>query len=148
MDDRPVVLVAVNDSEPAFAAARVAVDYAQALRGRVHVVSVVEPSQRADRGDAGDDADAHRRTQEAGAAAACRYTSTLADRAGVPVLCVVREGAVAAQVVAEAEATGAALVVLARVSRPGQTLRTVGSQTLLVLEFAPVPVLVVPTQPG
>jgi nucleotide-binding universal stress UspA family protein len=146
MDSEPVVLVAVNDSEPAFAAARVAVEYAAALAGRVHVISVVEPFERAHHTYAAD-ADAHRRTQEAGAAAACRYTSALADRAGVPAVCVIREGAVAAQVVAEAEASGAALVVLARVSRPGQTLRTLGSQTLLVLEFAPVPVLVVPTQP-
>lgn len=146
MDGGPVVLVAVNDSEPAFAAARVAVDHARALQGRVHVVSVVEPWEHAVH-TYPDGPETHRSTQEAGAAAACRYTTMLAERAGVPVACSIRQGAVAAQVLAEAEECGAELIVLARVSRPGQTLRTLGSQTLLVLEFATVPVLVVPTQP-
>ncbi len=65
--------------------------------------------------------------------------------AGVKVSGVRREGAVAVAILEEAASVGAGLIVLARVSRRGHALPYVGSETLRVLEFATVPVLVVPT---
>ncbi len=86
------------------------------------------------------------RLLEEGGAAALHHVTALAERVGVEVSGTMRHGAVGAQILAEAAACGAELVVLARVARPGHALPTVGSTTLRVLEFSTVPVLVVPTQ--
>lgn len=150
MSTAPVgtVLVAVNDSEPAFAAARVAVAYAAALHARVRAVTVIEPFEHSGQRATGiaPDAATHGRLLEEGATAALHHVTALAERAGVTVSGTMRHGAVGAQILAEAAACGAELVVLARVARPGHALPTVGSTTLRVLEFSTVPVLVVPTQ--
>lgn len=141
-----VVVVAVNDSQQAFAAARVAVEYARRFGATVHAVTVIEPWEPS--GALRDvDATAFARARERSAEAALRYVRMLGEGAGVEVDGVVRQGAVAECVLAEAEAVRAGLVVLARVSRPRHALPYVGSQTLRVLEFATVPVLVVPTSP-
>lgn len=152
MSTAPVgtVLVAVNDSEPAFAAARVAVAYAAALHAQVRALTVVEPFEHSASlgGSAGvaPDAATHGRLLEEGGVAALHHVAALAERVGVECTGTMRHGAVGAQILAEAAACGAELVVLARVARPGHALPTVGSTTLRVLEFATVPVLVVPTQ--
>ena len=140
-----VVLVAVNDSIPAFAAAAVAVEYAKRLDARVHAVTVLEPWPigRAHLGGGLIDV-RHRREQAADAA--LRHVAALGAAAGVEITGVRREGAVAVAILEEATAVGARLIVLARVSRRGHALPYVGSETLRVLEFATVPVLVVPTQ--
>lgn len=143
MDDA-CVLVAVNDSEPAFRAAAVAVDYAVLMGARLRVLSVVEPFDDVRHRFATTAAD-HRAQQERAAAAAQHHVATLAARAGVAASATVRHGTVGAQVLAESEECGADLVVMARVSRPGHVVPTVGSQTMRVLEFTEVPVLVVPT---
>ncbi|MCV2393572.1 universal stress protein [Actinotalea sp. M2MS4P-6] len=145
--DRPpsVMLVAVNDSEAAFAAAEVAVSWAAVLGARVHVLTVIEPWERAHHAYATDEV-SHREVQQQAAHAALHHVTALGEGAGVPVTGAVRHGAVGSQVLAEAAACGADLVVMARVSRPGHAMPTVGSATLRVLEFATVPVLVVPTE--
>ncbi|MBC7297645.1 MAG: universal stress protein [Demequina sp.] len=139
-----VVLVAVNDSTPAFAAAAVAVEYAERLGARVHAVTVLEPWPvgRVPEGEVLIDI-RHRREQAGDAA--LRHVAALGASAGVEVSGVRREGAVAVAILEEAASVGAGLIVLARVSRRGHALPYVGSETLRVLEFATVPVLVVPT---
>ncbi|MDO8106976.1 universal stress protein [Isoptericola sp. b441] len=135
-----VVLVAVTDSEAAFAAAAVAVAYAGALHARLRAVTVL-PADAAERSRPESAV-----LRDEAADAALRHVAALAERAGVDATGTTRHGGVAAQILAEASACGAELVVMARVARPGHALPTVGSQTLRVLEFATVPVLVVPTQ--
>jgi nucleotide-binding universal stress UspA family protein len=141
-----VVLVAVNDSTPAFAAAAVAVEYAQCLGARVHAVTVLEPWP-VGRGPDGAELIDIRHRREQASDAALRHVAALGEAASVEVSGVRREGAVATAILEEAVSVGAGLVVLARVSRPGHALPYVGSETLRVLEFATVPVLVVPTHP-
>ena len=140
-----VVLVAVNDSEQAFAAAQVAVEYARALGARLRAVAVVEPWEPS---GALRDADPAllARAREHSAAAALRHVAAVGAAADVEVAGVTRRGHVGAVILAEADAVNATLIVMARVSRPGHALPYVGSQTLRVLEFAAVPVLVVPTR--
>ncbi|WP_372594002.1 universal stress protein [Actinotalea sp.] len=139
-----VVLVAVNDSTPAFAAAAVAVDLAQALGARVRAVTVLEPWPDGRTHGGADLLDLRRRREQAGEAA-LRHVTALGQGAGVEVSGVRREGAVAVAILDEAAAVEAGLIVLARVSRRGHALPDIGSATLRVLEFATVPVLVVPT---
>jgi nucleotide-binding universal stress UspA family protein len=141
-----VVLVAVNDSTPAFAAAAVAVQYAERLRARVRAVTVLEPWPVGKTPEDGDHVDVRHRREQA-ADAALRHVVTLGAAAGVEVSGSRREGAIATVILDEAAASGADLIVLARVSRRGHALPYVGSETLRVLEFATVPVLVVPTHP-
>jgi nucleotide-binding universal stress UspA family protein len=140
------VLVAVNDSTPAFAAAATAVEYAERFGARVRAVTVMEPWP-ADRAHVGAELiDVRHRREQAGDAA-LRHVVALGTAAGVEVSGVRREGVVAVEILDEAADAGAGLIVLARVSRPGHALPYIGSQTLRVLEFAAVPVLVVPTHP-
>lgn len=145
----PVVLVAVNDSEAAFTAARVAVDYARLLGARLHAVTVIEPWVP-DRRLGDTDASALAARRELAAQAALRHVAGLGTAAGVEVSGVRREAGVAGVagvVLDEARAVDATLIVMARVSRPGHALPTIGSQALRVLEFTTVPVLIVPTRP-
>ena len=139
-----VVLVAVNDSTPAFAAAAVAVDLARCVGARVHAVTVLEPWPEGRSSGAAALLDVRHRREQA-AEAALRHVAALGASAGVEVTGVRRDGAVAVAVLDEAAAVRADLVVLARVSRRGHALPDIGSETLRVLEFATVPVLVVPT---
>ncbi len=141
-----VVLVAVNDSTPAFAAAAVAVDLAAALGARVHAVTVLEPWPESRTHDGAGLIDVRRRREQA-ADAALRHVESLGAGVGVTVSGVRREDGVAAAILDEAVAIGADLIVLARVSRRGHALPDLGSVTLRVLEFATVPVVVVPTRP-
>lgn len=140
-----VVLVAVNDSEQAFAAARVAVDYARRLGARLHAVTVIEPWEPSGALRAVDPA-LLARARERAAGAALRHVTALGAAADVETTGVTRTGRVGAEILAEATAVHATVIVMARVSRPGHALPYVGSQTLRVLEFAEVPVLVVPTR--
>ena len=141
-----VVLVAVNDSEAAFAAARVAVRYASLLGARLRAVTVIEPWESDDRIAEPDPATLDRR-RELAAQASLRHVAALATAAGVEESGIRRLGGVGAEILAEARAVDAALIVMARISRPGHALPYVGSQALRVLEFATVPVLIVPTSP-
>ncbi len=141
-----VVLVAVNDSTPAFAAAAVAVEYAARMGSRLHAVTVLEPWPVGRAHEGGELIDIRHRREQA-AEAALRHVAALGVSAGVLVSGVRREGAVAVAILDEAAAVGASLIVLARVSRRGHSLPDIGSETLRVLEFTTVPVLVVPTHP-
>jgi nucleotide-binding universal stress UspA family protein len=80
--------------------------------------------------------------------AALKHVTALCTSAEVPSTTSCRRGHVAAEILSEALAVDASLIVMARVDRPGHALPYVGSQTLRVLEFATVPVLVVPVHDG
>lgn len=135
------VLVAVTDSPAAFKAAEVAVQYAGRFGATLHAVTVIEPG-RLDVHLAGNGGLARR--EALAAEAALRYVAALGSSAGVEVSARRREGNVSAEILAEAEAIDADVIVMARVDRPGHAIPYVGGQTLRVLEFSPVPVLVVP----
>ncbi|MGN8247073.1 universal stress protein [Cellulomonas soli] len=153
----PTFVVAVSDSAAAFGAAAVAVTHALRWGARLHLVSVVEDSDLRLRLDAphgpapgttsGPTPDTDDRRVLA-ATAALTHVSALCAAAGVPCTAVRRRGHVAEQVLAEVRAVDATLVVMARVDRPGHALPYLGSQTERVLEFATVPVLVVPVPPA
>jgi nucleotide-binding universal stress UspA family protein len=55
-----------------------------------------------------------------------------------------RSGTVAAEILAEAAELDAALLVVALVDEPSHAIPSIGSNTLRILEFATVPVLVIP----
>jgi nucleotide-binding universal stress UspA family protein len=135
------ILVAVSDSPAAFKAAGVAADYARRLGASVRAVVVIE-SGVLDKHLNGTAETAHRR--QLAAEAALRHVAALCATAGVEVTGSQRAGTVAAEILEEARAVDAMLIVMACVDRPGRALPYIGSQTLRVLEFAEVPVLVVP----
>ena len=139
-----IILVAVSDSPSAFKAADTAVDYAGRLGARVHAVTVIEDEPSVE----GSDAAEVRRNRELSADAALRYVAARAAAAGVDVSAAKRSGRVAAEILAEAQKVGAALIVISRAERRRHAMLYVGSHTLRVLEFSDVPVLVVPTHPA
>ncbi|MEO6943895.1 MAG: universal stress protein [Lacisediminihabitans sp.] len=137
------VLVAVNDSPAAFAAAEVAVAYAARLGAQLRVVTIVDPTPVP--GRAGQAFGAALAGQlESEAAAILNHVAALAARSGVEATTGQRTGTVASEILNEAREVAATLIVMASVDRPGHAIPKVGSHTLRVLEFASVPVLVVP----
>ncbi len=138
---KETILVAVSDSPAAFTAAEVAIDHARRLGARLRAVVVVEGGDTERRLR---ESDVLATRWEAGADAVLRHVASLGEAAGVEVTGVRRSGRVAAEILAEARAADAAMIVMARVDRPGHAIPSIGSHTLRVLEFASVPVLVVP----
>jgi nucleotide-binding universal stress UspA family protein len=141
-----IILVAVNDSPSAFKAADAAVDCARRLGGRVHAVTVIDNGELGRHlGYADPAALAVRREQAADAG--LRHVSACGAAAGVEVSVARRTGRVAAEILAEAQEIGADLIVISRVEHRGHAIPHVGGNTLRVLEFSDVPVLVVPADP-
>jgi nucleotide-binding universal stress UspA family protein len=136
------ILVAVNDSPAAFKAVQVAVEYALRLGARLHAVMVIEAGELERHLD-GTAVLARRR--ELAAEGVLRHVAALGAEAGVDVSRSRRTGRVAAEILEAAREVDATLIVMARVDRPGHAIPCIGGQTLRVLEFAGVPVLVVPT---
>jgi nucleotide-binding universal stress UspA family protein len=134
------ILVAVDDSAPGLAAARIAIELAAALGAALRAITVDSDGSIATRLH---DATAAGR-QHAAAEAVLRHVAGLADRAGVSHEQMAREGDIAKTIVAEARAYGADVIVLGRsdVNRPGEPY--LGSNTRQVLEFADRPVLIAP----
>jgi|BarGraNGADG00312_1021997.scaffolds.fasta_scaffold19455_2 nucleotide-binding universal stress UspA family protein len=137
-----VILLAVNDSPAAFYAAEVAVAVARRLSARLRAVSVV--SQAAPRTP--DGSPDPTREGDLSAQAALRHVAALGTAAGVDVVTVERFGNVAAEILDEALTCDADLILLARVGRPGHVLQHLGNTTQHVLEFATMPVMVVPAR--
>jgi len=139
------VMVAVSDSPAAFDAAEAAIELAARLGAPVHALTVLGTG--AITGDL-DGPEHLNLVREQAATAALRHVSALCSAAGVPCIEARRAGNVAAQILDHAREIGATVIVMACVDRPGHMLPYVGSQTLRVLEFATVPVLVVPVRRG
>jgi nucleotide-binding universal stress UspA family protein len=140
------ILLAVDDSPGALAAARVAVDLAARLGGRLRVVNVVRDGHLAEILAAAAGSPGLRERRGDAAAAVLDHVGELARRAGVPVETCQLEGSPARRILGEAQAWAADLTVIARSQQHRRTGDPyVGSETAHVLEFAEQPVLVVPT---
>lgn len=138
------ILVAVDDSPAAVAAARTALDLAADHGGALRVVTVVHDHLLARALD--DGAAAERRLVTAGQAV-LGWLADLASSRGVPCDVVLRDGEPFRQIIDEAEAWDADLIVIGRSDSRGPSPAYLGSETAHVLEFARQPVLVVPTSP-
>lgn len=138
------ILLAVNDSPAGLAAARAAIHFAQQSGGQVRAVHVIgergaEPGLR--RGSRQVQAE----EQRPGAPAqVLEYVAGLAERAGVAIDILTVHGQPARSILDQAAGWQADVIVLGRsgVRHVGQPF--VGSQVLHVLEFAEIPVVVVP----
>ncbi len=123
------MLVAVDDSAPALAAAQFAIGLARDLGAAVDVVTVVEPTRDP--------------------STILHYVRAMAEREGVPATVAAgRDGRPDECLRAAAATSGADLIVMGRTDRRASGRPYVGSQTEHVLEFAEVPVLVVPDLDG
>lgn len=152
------ILLAVNDSPAGVAAARAAITFARECGGEVLAVHVAvdtpgpgrrrgahAPGTHAGSGPApgtgtGADADAGERAS----AALLGYIAQLAHESGVPIETRTLPGSPAQVIIDQAADWGPDVIMLGRsgVRHVGQPF--VGSQVLHVVEFADVPVLVVP----
>lgn len=144
------ILIAVDDSAAAFHAADVAVELAASLAARLVAVSVVDGvlTRSVGGADAVRTGRALPEDTRREARAAQQHVRRLAERAGVQVDLVTEHGPVADQILAQARRTGADLLVVGRVDRPGVRLPHVGRTAEQVLEFSTVPVMVVPLTRG
>jgi nucleotide-binding universal stress UspA family protein len=119
------ILVAVDDSPPALAAAAFAVDLARLVDGELCFVTVTHPGRDPE--------------------AMLRHVSTLADGAGVAsTSSAVPDGQPYEALLDAVARWDADLVVMGRTDKRSSGRPYVGSQTEHLLEFADVPVVVVP----
>lgn len=119
------ILVAVDDSPPALAAARLAIELARVWSAELDIVAVAEE---------GTDSEA-----------LLRHVGVEADAAGVVVTETQAHGRHAFEaILATAREGNADLIVMGRSDERGPGRPYVGSQTEHVLEFTEIPVLVVP----
>jgi nucleotide-binding universal stress UspA family protein len=136
------VLVAVDDSAGGLAALRFSIQLARELNATLRAVTVVGDGQvRAALDRGGTRLDERR---QAAADAVLRHTAELARAYEVPAEVSKAQGTVADCVLAQVRNWPADLVVLGRSREAGAGEPFIGGQTRLVLEFADVPVLVVP----
>jgi nucleotide-binding universal stress UspA family protein len=119
------ILVAINDSRPALAAATVATELAASQNAQLHFVTVTEPD--------GDTTDVIRHVADLAAREGLTPTSTEAD-GGDPFEVLLRV----------AREWHADLIVMGRSDKRRPGVPYVGSQTEHLLEFTHLPVLVVP----
>lgn len=147
------ILVGVDDSPAALAAARTAIDLAIATQADVRVVHVLANHQLTDllrgTGTVTGTHDATVTTRRgAGGDSLLRHVEQLAHRAGIAVDASVLEGEPAQTILAQARSWQADLIVLGRSDRAGPGEPYIGYETRHVLEFASQPVLVVPASTG
>ena len=136
----PTVLVAVNDSAAAFAAARTAIALARRGGDRLHVLTVLDDADGPSPAPSEDLA-----ARERSADAVLSHITALAEAADVPVTVRRRSGPVTSVTLAEAAAVGAEIIVVGLVDKPSRAMPAIGTHTLHLLEFADIPVLVVPS---
>lgn len=142
------ILVAVDSSPAALAAARVAVDVAERVSGCLLFVHVLTDGEIARAFEsAGHDGDVGERRRKA-AEALMRHVAAEARRAGVEAETATLQGQVAPVLLAEAQSWSADLVVIGRSATRGAGRPSVGALTQHVLEFCEQPVLVVPRPPS
>ena len=141
------VLLAVEDSPDALAAARTAVDVARGFRARLRIVHVLVDHEF----DAALAAATGAGREGGGRPAATfvlRRVTAIAEAAGVEVEAAVLDGEIGQAILDDARRWAADLVVMGRSRREGSGEPYVGAQTRHVLEFAERPVLVVPHAPS
>lgn len=133
------ILVAVDDSPAGLAAARTAILLARESSGSVRAVYVQRPTGAAE----GASAEVSQRQAPVPVLA---YVSGLAGRAGIVIQTLMVTGQPARSILEQAATWSADFIVLGRsgVRRVGQPF--LGSCVLHVLEFADVPVVIVPAR--
>ncbi|HEX6198143.1 MAG TPA: universal stress protein [Jiangellaceae bacterium] len=136
------IVVAVDDSPAALRAVDVAISLATATGATLVAVMVLQDHTLDERISAASAPVGGRRILAANAV--LRHIQQLADVAGVPVDTVQVSGSPAAEVLAEARRSNADLIVVARASHRAVGIPHVGSEALRIMEFADVPVMVVP----
>jgi nucleotide-binding universal stress UspA family protein len=139
------VLLAVDDSAAALAAARCAIDLATRLDARVRMVSVVTDGVlTAALSEASSLPDLEAR-RDAAAHSVLRHVAHLARRAGVEAETATLEGEPAACILAEAGGWGADFIVLGRGDGGHLGEPAIRPGVARVIDFAEQPVIVVPT---
>lgn len=141
------VLVGVDDSPAGLAAARLAVELAASSHGRVRAVAIIRDGVLASAlwATSGQGVEPPE-TRLAGAARALlTWVSRMADSCGVACEPRVLEGEPYRCLLEEARAWAADVIVVGRSDRRGPSSPYVGSETERLLEFAELPVLVVPS---
>lgn len=136
------IVVAVDDSPAALRAVDAAISLAAATGAALTAVTVLQDHALDERISAASAPVGGRRILAANAV--LRHVQQLADAAGVLVDTVQVSGAPAAEVLAETRRSNADLIVVARASHRAVGIPHVGSEALRIMEFADVPVLVVP----
>ena len=136
------ILLAVNDSPAGVAAARTAIRFAHECDGQILAVHVVAGAPRPETHHAAQRQDAG--AGEQASRALLGYITNLATQSDVQIETTMLPGRPAEVILDRAAAWGADIIVLGRsgVRHVGQPF--VGSQVLHVIEFADIPVLVVP----
>jgi nucleotide-binding universal stress UspA family protein len=137
------ILLAVNDTPAGIAAARAAVALAALTSAQVRAIHVLDGPPSGAAPPAGEPSGSQR---EAGSAAVLRFVSEMAAGASVPVQTATLHGRPATLILETAAAWPADLIVLGRAGYRRVGAPFVGSEVLHVLEFAEVPVLVVPAR--
>lgn len=138
------ILLAVDDSPASLAAAQLAVRLVSEWAGRLRAVHVlVDGALEAVLEREASSGGVHGRRAR-GANAVLAFVADLADHAGVPVETTVVAGEPARSILAEAHGWPAELIVLGGAGRGLDGEPYIGSAVSRVLEFADVPVLVVP----
>ena len=141
------ILLAADDSPAGVAAARAAVQLAIECAAQLRAVHVVTDGELT-RTLATRPGAAHIHPGRASRPpAVLRFVSELAEHAAVPVQTVLLEGHPARCVIREAVAWSADVIVLGRSGEHRLGQPYVGSQAQHVMEFAEIPVLVVPPLP-
>jgi nucleotide-binding universal stress UspA family protein len=136
------ILVPTDGSTAARKAVRHALDLAARTGGSVRALSVVDTGGYASIEASGGAVSGRLR---AAAETAVEWVATAARDAGVDVETAVREGSPPAEIVADAEAAGADLIVMGTHGRRGIDRYLLGSVTERVVRTAAVPVLTVRT---
>jgi nucleotide-binding universal stress UspA family protein len=132
-------MLAVNDSPAGLAAVRAAIAMAHRGGDRLHVLTVVDHHDRPATAAPSD-----RARVEQSADVLLHRVATLAEKAGVAVSTARRSGSVTSVVLDEAARVHADMIVVGLVDKPSHVVPAIGTHTLNLLEFADVPVLVVP----
>jgi nucleotide-binding universal stress UspA family protein len=119
------ILVAVDDSAPALAAAEYAAELARTMSAELNYVTIVEPGRKPE--------------------VILRHVSSIARRAGVEATLTTIDGDHPFEaLLAAASGWGADVVVMGRSDKRPTGRPYVGSQTEHLLEFTDIPVIVVP----
>jgi nucleotide-binding universal stress UspA family protein len=136
------VLVAVDDSPAGLQAARAAIDLAASQDAAVHAITVLR-DHVVERTIGGEASDTQRRVAT-GARALLAWVAELAESHHVTCDTIARAGDPFRQILDEADAWDADVIVIGRSDRRGPSSPYLGSETAHVLEFTDRPVLVVP----
>lgn len=135
------MLVAVEDTAASMRAAEVAAELAHRLGGRLRVVTVLQDGVLTDALTSASREPAVAERRERTVAAVLAHVARLAAAVGVQAETCEHWGAPGPQILAEATACGADLIVL---GRSGRRDSYDGGVLATVMEFAKVPVLLVP----